>query len=95
MELQLFGINHKTSSVSDRENFIINESNQILLDNNLKSIFGSSLDSIFAISTCNRTEVYMYADKNISKKVFGKIFNILNIDKIPKNKFYFLMITML
>ena len=90
MELQLFGINHKTSSVSDRENFIINESNQILLDNNLKSIFGSNLDSIFAISTCNRTEVYMYADKNMSKKVFGKIFNILNIDKIPKNKFYFL-----
>jgi glutamyl-tRNA reductase len=36
MELQLFGINHKTSNVSEREKFIINESNQILLDNHLK-----------------------------------------------------------
>ena len=36
MELQLFGINHKTSNVSEREQFIINESNQILLNTFLK-----------------------------------------------------------
>jgi glutamyl-tRNA reductase len=36
MELQLFGINHKTSNVSEREKFIINESNQKLLDSFLK-----------------------------------------------------------
>ena len=36
MELQLFGINHKTSVISEREKFIINESNQIILDNHLK-----------------------------------------------------------
>ncbi len=28
MELQLFGINHKTSKLSERELFIINDSNQ-------------------------------------------------------------------
>ena len=43
MELQLFGINHKTSDVSEREKFIINESNQILLDNHLKNIFNDNL----------------------------------------------------
>ena len=28
MELQLFGINHKTAKLSERELFIINDSNQ-------------------------------------------------------------------
>jgi glutamyl-tRNA reductase len=59
MELQLFGINHKTSNVSEREKFIINESNQILLDTHLKEKFGENLDSFFGISTCNRTEIYL------------------------------------
>jgi len=39
MELQLFGINHKTSKVSERERFIINDTNQILLSSHLKKIF--------------------------------------------------------
>ena len=48
MELQLFGINHKTSDVSEREKFIINESNQILLDSHLKNIFNAKLESMYA-----------------------------------------------
>jgi glutamyl-tRNA reductase len=44
MELQLFGINHKTSNVSERERFIINESNQILLDSYLKEKFGDKIN---------------------------------------------------
>ena len=51
MELQLFGINHKTSNVSEREQFIINESNQILLDSFLKRKFKDKIDSFFGIST--------------------------------------------
>ena len=47
MELQLFGINHKTSNVSERERFIINESNQILLDSYLKEKFGDKINSFF------------------------------------------------
>ena len=50
MELQLFGINHKTSDVSEREKFIINESNQILLDNHLKNIFNDKLESLGELS---------------------------------------------
>ena len=69
MELQLFGINHKTSNVSEREKIIINESNQILLDSHLKDIFKDDIESFFGISTCNRTELYL-----IGKKIFVKKF---------------------
>jgi len=67
MELQLFGINHKTSNVSERERFIINESNQILLDSYLKEKFGDKVNSFFGISTCNRTEIYLVAEKKYFK----------------------------
>jgi len=90
MELQLFGINHKTSDVSEREKFIINESNQILLDNHLKNIFNDKLESFFGISTCNRTEFYYFGELSISSNIFDEVMNILGKDDINKNNFYFL-----
>ena len=90
MELQLFGINHKTSNISEREKFIINESNQILLDNHLKKLFKNDLDSFFGISTCNRTEIYIVGKAEISKKVFKETTKILKIKDISKDSFYFL-----
>ena len=60
MELQLFGINHKTTKLSERELFIINDSNQEDFKNFFQGTFGDSIDSFFALSTCNRTEVYIY-----------------------------------
>ena len=90
MELQLLGINHKTSNVSEREKFIINESNQILLDIHLKEAFKEDIESFFGISTCNRTELYLIGKKNISREVLAKIFEVLKIDDIPKDSFYFL-----
>ena len=90
MELQLFGINHKTSDVSEREKFIINESNQILLDNHLKNIFNNKLESFFGISTCNRTEFYYFGELSISSNIFDEVMNILGNDDINKDNFYFL-----
>ena len=90
MELQLFGINHKTSDVSEREKFIINESNQILLDNHLKNTFNNKLESFFGISTCNRTEFYFVGDQNISPKVFHEVMTILQNEEMNKESFYFL-----
>ena len=90
MELQLFGINHKTSNVSEREKFIINESNQILLDNHLKKIFKNKLDSFFGISTCNRSEFYFYGKSEILSEVFNEVMIALNIKDIRKDNFYFL-----
>ena len=90
MELQLLGINHKTSNVSEREKFIINESNQILLDIHLKEAFKEDIESFFGISTCNRTELYLIGKKNISGEVLAQIFEVLKIDDIPKESFYFL-----
>ncbi|MBT3674395.1 MAG: glutamyl-tRNA reductase, partial [Proteobacteria bacterium] len=40
MELQLFGINHKTTKLSERELFIINESNQEEFKNFMELSFG-------------------------------------------------------
>ena len=90
MELQLFGINHKTSNVAEREQFIINESNQIILDNHLKSLFKRDLESFYGISTCNRTEIYMVGRPGISKEVFREVANTLKLDNISEDSFYFL-----
>ena len=47
MELQLFGINHKTSKLSERELFIINDSNQDDFINFFKEEFGHFVESFF------------------------------------------------
>ena len=90
MELQLFCINYKTSNVAEREQFIINESNQIILDNHLKSLFKRDLESFYGISTCNRTEIYMVGRPGISKEVFREVANTLKLDDISEDSFYFL-----
>jgi glutamyl-tRNA reductase len=90
MELQLFGINHKTSDVSEREKFIINESNQILLDSHLKNIFNNKLESFFGISTCNRTEFYFFGELGISSDIFEEVMAVLGNDEMEKDNFYFL-----
>tara|TARA_B100000963_G_scaffold317071_1_gene297263 strand:- start:2434 stop:3666 length:1233 start_codon:yes stop_codon:yes gene_type:complete len=90
MELQLFGINHKTSKVSERERFIINDTNQILLSSHLKKIFKDDIESFFGISTCNRTELYFVGKKNISKIVLDETLKALQVNNISDDSFYFL-----
>ena len=90
MELQLFGINHKTSEVSEREKFIINEINQPLLNKHLIERFGNTLDSFFGISTCNRTELYFIGKKGIAKSILKETKFFLGTNSIPDNSFYFL-----
>ena len=76
MELQLFGINHKTSNVFERENFIINESSQIILDDCFKKNFGDDINSFFGISTCNRTEIYLLGKANIAREALEAVYHI-------------------
>ena len=90
MKLQLFGINHKTSNVSEREKFIINQSNLVLLDNHLKKNYRNDFESFFGISTCNRTELYILGKDGVSKKIFNEVSKILKLNDIPKDSFYFL-----
>ena len=90
MELQLFGINHKTSTVSERERFIINDTNQILLSSHLKKIFKDDIESFFGISTCNRTELYFVGKKDISKNVLNETLKALQVNNISDDSFYFL-----
>ena len=90
MELQLFGINHKTSKVSERERFIINDTNQILLSSHLKKIFKDDIESFFGISTCNRTELYFVGKKDINKNVLNETLKALQVNNISDDSFYFL-----
>ena len=90
MELQLFGINHKTSKVSERERFIINDTNQILLSSHLRKTFKDDIESFFGISTCNRTELYFVGKKHISKNVLKETLKALQVDNISDDSFYFL-----
>ena len=89
MELQLFGINHKTSNVSEREQFIINESSQILLNTFLKEKFKEKIDS-FGVSTCNRTEVYFLADSGLVNEILHETLIFFEINHIKKESFYIL-----
>ena len=89
MNLHLFGINHKTSDVSERERFIIDESAHIFLENYLKDKFQESLGSFFGLSTCNRTEFYFIADDKIVNNVFNSIKHALDINNMPDSHFYF------
>ena len=90
MELQLFGINHKTSDVSEREKFIINELNQEYLNKNLKKKFGYKLDAFFGLSTCNRTEMYLTGETGIAKQILHESKLLLETEGIPDTSFYFL-----
>ena len=89
MNLQLFGINHKTSDVSERERFIIDESTHIFLENYLKDRFPDALDSFFGLSTCNRTEFYFIADNDYINDIFNAVKHALGVENIPDSHFYF------
>jgi len=88
MELQLFGINHKTAKLSDREMFIINDSNQEDFINFINKTFGKKIESCFALSTCNRTEVYLYADEFIAKEVMLKTAEFMGTEDLLQERFY-------
>ena len=90
MELQLFGINHKTSDVSEREKFIINDLNQEYLNKHLKKKFGDKLESFFGLSTCNRTEIYLTGEKGIAMHILNESKLFLETEGIPDSSFYFL-----
>ena len=90
MELQLFGINHKTSNVSDRERFIINESNQFLLNTLIKDKYKNIMFSFFGLSTCNRSEIYILGKKGVIKSFFEEASKLFYLNEINISQFYFL-----
>jgi len=89
MELQLFGINHKTSKLSERELFIINDSNQDDFIIFFKEEFGHFVESFFALSTCNRTEVYYFGEPGTSISIAQKTLEFLGCDDIVQDGLYF------
>ena len=90
MELQLFGINHKTTKLSERELFIINESNQEEFKNFMELSFGDQVESFVALSTCNRTEVYLFANESIASSVMHKTVKFLGCSDFIEQDSYIL-----
>ena len=90
MELQLFGINHKTSNVSDRERFIINESNQFLLNTLIKDKYKNIIFSFFKFFNCNRSEIYILGKKGVIKSFFEEASKLFYLNEINISQFYFL-----
>ena len=89
MELQLFGINHKTTKLSERELFIINDSNQEDFKNFFQSAFSDSVDSFFALSTCNRTEVYIFGSSTSATQIAQKTLEFFGSSDSLNNDLYF------
>ena len=87
-EIHLVGINHKTSKVSDRERFIVDDSNLVYLNDFLISKLDKKISGFFGLSTCNRTEIYFYGDKGIEDDVLKLTKEALNISDIPDKNFY-------
>ena len=90
MELQLFGINHKTTKLSERELFIINDSNQEDFKNFFDSSFNDSIESFFSLSTCNRTEVYVYGASLNIKQIAQKTLEFFGSSDYLNDDLYFL-----
>ena len=89
MELQLFGINHKTTKLSERELFIINDSNQEDFKNFFQNTFGDTIDSFFALSTCNRTEVYIFGSSSSAVHIAKKTLEFFGSSDFLNNDLYF------
>ena len=89
MELQLFGINHKTTKLSERELFIINDSNQEDFKNFFESSFNDSIESFFSLSTCNRTEVYVYGATLNIKQIAQKTLEFFGSRDYLNDDLYF------
>ena len=87
-EIHLIGINHKTSKVSDRERFIIDDSNLIYLNDFLRLKLDKKISGFFGLSTCNRTEIYFYGEKGVETDVLKLTKEALNISDIPDKSFY-------
>ena len=87
-EIYLIGINHKTSKVSDRERFIIDDSNLIYLNDFLRLKLDKKISGFFGLSTCNRTEIYFYGEKGVENDVLKLTKEALNISDIPDKNFY-------
>ena len=87
-EIHLIGINHKTSKVSDRERFIIDDSNLIYLNDFLRLKLDKKISGFYGLSTCNRTEIYFYGEKGVENDVLKLTKEALNISDIPDKNFY-------
>jgi glutamyl-tRNA reductase len=89
-KLSLIGINHKTSSVEEREKYQINKKDLKATSEKLHDYTG--LESILILSTCNRLEFYIVHEKEVDPFKLLEIYYTKNRDiSVLENRdlFYF------
>lgn len=60
MQILVFGLNHATAPIEIREKFFIPEER---IGNFIEDLKGKGLREVVVLSTCNRTEVYLFTEK--------------------------------
>ncbi len=89
MDLRLFGISHKTANLEQRESFVINKSHYKILIGLLETKFSNSIESLFCLSTCNRTEFYIFGENGSNNALFNEVYQQLDCKLDTANHFYF------
>jgi glutamyl-tRNA reductase len=76
-QLYILSIDHRNLSNSERQNFVLEEAQKRIFDNFLQSELKVQ-GSVF-LSTCNRIELYLESEFDVSKKVIQKWSEIVNV----------------
>lgn len=80
----VLGISHKTSQINIREKYYL--SGEEIVPFSEFVLQQSDIDEIVVLSTCNRTEIYFYKEKTITKKQFNKLTGLLRSYKgVPED----------
>ncbi|MBT8387832.1 MAG: glutamyl-tRNA reductase [Ignavibacteria bacterium] len=89
-QLFVVGINHKTSTISDREIFHINKNEISGALNYFKS--KEEIEGVVIISTCNRLEFYLVQNKNIDSFSIIKDFylDLKQVDAQSKRNLFYI-----
>jgi len=78
-------LTYKTAPVAIREQVSLTETGAKKLLNFVRDL--SSITDALVVSTCNRTEIYYYSDKDLSNDIFAGLRLIKNIDDDFKQHF--------
>lgn len=75
MSIQLLSVSHKAAPLAVRELFAFTSKQQVRLMELLKS--SSFIQETVVLSTCNRTEVYVYSEEENERTVYDKMVEIM------------------
>ena len=91
MQISVIGINHKTAPIEIRERFYLTRIQQELLISELKQ--HPNVCEAFALSTCNRTEIYLHTLNALEPKFIVELLtDIKSLENQESLEKYFIYI---